>query len=191
MSSNTRTTRIVPIALGVAMVAIIVAAGLAPNTGAIPATSNCQYGSCPANTAFPWWAIAAIVIVVVAALAAALVLLRRRRPPTAAAPPPSGSTGPTPGATGAPPPPPPAAAPAYLETPEDVGRGLPSVAPKPSPTVPPTAVAAAGGAGAAGAAAGAEGEPDIDSLMAELDKISGEILKRPKSPADKKPPTDD
>jgi hypothetical protein len=35
--------------------------------------------------------------------------------------------------------------------------------------------------GAAGAAAGAP-EPDIDSLMAELDKISGEILKKAPKP---------
>ncbi len=39
-------------------------------------------------------------------------------------------------------------------------------------------------AGAAGGAAGAAGEaePDIDSLMAELDKISGEILKKAPKP---------
>jgi len=31
----------------------------------------------------------------------------------------------------------------------------------------------------AAAATAGEAEPDIDSLMAELDKISGEILKKP------------
>lgn len=191
MSESGRSRRIVPVALGVAMLAIVVAAGLSPNTGAVPAQGNCQYGQCVAGTGIQWWVLAAIVIVVVAALAAALVLLRRRRTPPRSAmgvPPPAG---PTPGATGGrvPPPPPPAAAPAYLETPEDVGRTLPNV-----PTSPPARTAAAGAAGTAGAAgagaAAGEGEPDIDSLMAELDKISGEILKRPKSPADKKqPPT--
>ena len=187
MSSNARTGRIVPIALGVAMVAIIVAAGLAPNTGAIPAQSNCQYGSCPASTPFPWWAVAAIVIVVVAALAAALILLRRRRPPTGTGAPPAGSTGPSPRTGAGTPPSPPAAAPAYLETPEDVGSNLPHVPTTPAPAPVAPAAAAARGAGAAAA----EGEPDIDSLMAELDKISGEILKRPKTPPEKKPPTDD
>ena len=189
MSSNSRAGRLVPIALGVAMIAIIVAAGLAPNTGAVPAQSNCQYGSCPSNAAFPWWLVALIVVVVVAALAAALVLLRRRRPPTGTGAGPAASTGPSSGAMGGAPPTPPAAAPAYLETPDDVGTNLPNVPTPPASSAP--AAAAAGGAGAAAGAAGAEGEPDIDSLMAELDKISGEILKRPKTPAEKKPPTDD
>jgi hypothetical protein len=46
------------------------------------------------------------------------------------------------------------------------------------PPIPVSKVGTAGAAGAsAGVAAGAT-EPDIDSLMAELDKISGEILKR-------------
>ncbi len=52
----------------------------------------------------------------------------------------------------------------------------PSVAP-PAP-VAPTPVASTGAPAAAGGEAGEEAEPDIDSLMAELEKISGEILKR-------------
>jgi len=187
MTSNNRNRRVVPVALGVVLLAIVVAAGLAPNTGAVSAQGNCEYGQCVANTGIQWWVLAAIVIVVVAALGAALVLLRRRRSPPRsgmmAAPPPVGPTGGV--GPRAPPPPPPAAAPAYLETPDDIGRTLPNV-----PTSPPAkAGAAAGGAAGAGAAGtAAEGEPDIDSLMAELDKISGEILKRPKSPTDKKSP---
>ncbi|MGA9839215.1 MAG: hypothetical protein WBS16_02095, partial [Thermoplasmata archaeon] len=55
----------------------------------------------------------------------------------------------------------------------------------------PAAAIAGGAVAGAGAAAAAEDEPDIDSLMAELDKISGEILKRPKGASDKKPPVDD
>ncbi|MCI4369397.1 MAG: hypothetical protein L3K09_07545 [Thermoplasmata archaeon] len=49
-----------------------------------------------------------------------------------------------------------------------------------SPPVPAPAVAAV-------APAALGGEEDIDSLMAELDKISGDILKRgpPKKPEDK------
>ena len=161
--------RIVPAALGTAMLAILVAAALSPNTGAVSAQSNCQYGSCPASSpAFPWWIVAVVVAVVVVALLALLFVMRARRPPT------SGGTL-TPWSAGSPPPgasppsSPPAAAPAYLETAEDVGHAPPAVS-------VPAAGAAAGGA-AAGTAA-AEGEPDIDSLMAELDKISGEILKR-------------
>ena len=205
MASKVRTARIVPVAIGLAMVAVIVAAGLSPQTGAVPAQGNCEYNQCVAGTGLQWWVFAAIAILIVAALAAALVLLRRRRPPPpAAAGPAEVSGGPTAGAMGgsAPPPgavpaylesgQPPTTAPDYLETPEDVGRTLPV----PSTTVPPkppAAAVAAGGAaaGAVAAAPAAEGEPDIDSLMAELDKISGEILKRPKNAPEKKPPPDE
>jgi hypothetical protein len=52
------------------------------------------------------------------------------------------------------------------------------------------AAPAGAAAGAAAGAGAAEAEPDIDSLMAELDKISGEILKRaPKKGAEKPPET--
>jgi hypothetical protein len=189
MDSNTRNRRVIPVALGVVLLAIVVAAGLSPNTGAVPAQGNCQYGQCVAGTGLQWWVLAAIVIIVVAALGAALFLMRRRRSPPRsgmAPPPPPGPTSGAMGGRSTPPPPPPAAAPAYLETPADVGRSLPSV-----PTGAPATAAVGGAAGAAGAGAGAaagEGEPDIDSLMAELDKISGEILKRPKSPPDKTQP---
>ncbi|MGA8303118.1 MAG: hypothetical protein WB873_05410, partial [Thermoplasmata archaeon] len=88
MSLNARLSRIVPVGLGLAMLAVIVAAGLSPGTGAVPAQSNCQYNQCVAGTGLPWWVFAAIAIIIVAALAAALVLLRRRRtpPPTSTGP---------------------------------------------------------------------------------------------------------
>jgi hypothetical protein len=199
MTLNLRTGRVIPVSLGVALVAVIVAAGLAPQTGAVPAQGNCEYAmNCVSGTGLQWYVFAAIAILVVAALAAALILLRRRRsPPASGVKPYEPPSGPTPGALGSSPPPP-AASPAYLESPEDVGAGLPVVAP---PVAAATPVVVAGAAGAAAGAAAAtaatpaaaagEGEPDIDSLMAELDKISGEILKRPKSPGDVKPPTDE
>lgn len=194
MAWNPRTSRIVPVALGVAMVALIVATASAPNVGAVPAQSSCEYNQCVGNTGLPWWVFAAIAILIVAALAAALVLLRRRRRP-----PPSGLTpytaagGPAAGAMGRGPTAPPPGGPNYIESPEDVGATLPNVPPPPPPTggVATGVVAgAAVGAGAGAVAADAE-EPDIDSLMAELDKISGEILKRPKNVAEKKPPSDE
>jgi hypothetical protein len=161
------------------MLAIVVAAGLAPNTGAVPAQGNCQYNQCIAGTSIPWWLLAVIVVIVVAALLAALLLMRRgRRPPSTPMQP---YTGPSAGAGPAGPssPAPSGPAPEYLETAQDVG------APPPVPPVgAATTAAAAGGAGAAAGAAATNGqEPDIDSLMAELDKISSEILKRPKGPA--------
>jgi hypothetical protein len=171
--------RIVPVVLGVGMLALVLAAALSPNSGAVPAQtgSGCQYGACPASTSsFPWWIVGVIAVLVAAALVALLLLARRRRPPATGAPeawaPPAGTAGAA--AAGASPPPPgPGASPAYLETPEDVGASMPAVG---------AAAAVGAGAGAAAGAAAAEDEPDIDSLMAELDKISGEILKKaPKS----------
>jgi hypothetical protein len=68
--------------------------------------------------------------------------------------------------------PPDAGAASYLETPPP-----PEPEPAVSPIVPPSPAPAATGSAAAGATA-EEAEPDIDSLMAELEKISGEILKQ-------------
>ncbi|MCI4365512.1 MAG: hypothetical protein L3K10_05570 [Thermoplasmata archaeon] len=171
-----RGQRLVPILLGAGMLAMVVAAGLSPSLGGVSAQSNCQYAQCPANSTspFPWWIVAAIVVVVVIAALIGLFLFRRRPPTTPTSPeawePPAGAApgGPTPPSTA------PAVAggaalgaaavgPAssYVETPEDVGQVPPAV-----------------GAGAAAGAAAGEQEPDIDSLMAELDKISGEILKK-------------
>jgi hypothetical protein len=186
MSESTR-RRIVPVSLGIAMLAVVVVAALVPNAGAVPAASNCPYGNCPpSTTSFPAWEIASIgAIIVLGLLVGLFVLMRRRRQPPpegmaaeggAGGAPPSGAmhSGPSPSY------PEEGTASAYVETPEDVASPPPDLA---APVVGATGAAA-------GAGAAAESEPDIDSLMAELDKISGEILKRtPKkgSPA----PTDD
>jgi hypothetical protein len=164
------------------MLAVVVAAGLSPNVGVVQAQTNGQYNQSP-SSGLALWEYAAIAAVAIAALLALALLLmrRRRRPPPAAPAPPmqAWEGGPAGGAAAPPPPPaaapsPPPAPPAYLETPEDVGHAPPAV-----PVSKEAAVAgAAAGAAGTGAAAGAAGEPDIDSLMAELDKISGEILKR-------------
>jgi hypothetical protein len=188
--------RLVPIALGAGMLGTVIAAGLAPTIGAVAAQSNCQYSQCPAggSTPFPWWIVGVVLVVVILAAILGVLLFRRRPPSSPSAPeawePPTGATGAGPvppsappsaapiaavagvgavgaGAAAASPAAPPAAN--YVEGPEDVGQGLPVVA----------------GAAAAGAAAGAVAasqEPDIDSLMAELDKISGEILKKAPKP---------
>jgi hypothetical protein len=86
------------------MLAVVVIAGLLPDTGAVSASSNCTYGKCPAASPFPIWSVSAAAAIVVLALIIALLLLRRnrRRPPPAA--PDTGTTGPgaatTGGATG-------------------------------------------------------------------------------------------
>lgn len=172
--ANRRGSRIVPLTLGVAMLAVVLAAGLFPNAGTVQAQSSCAYPPCPTTSSVPVWEYVSIfVIVVLAAIVALLFLMRRRRPPRPSPIAPSaaagGAAGPlTPWSEGPAPPSAPGAPPPYIETPEDVGHAPPSVPPPPPP--PPAAPAAAAG--------GAEAGSDIDSLMAELDKISTEILKK-------------
>ena len=185
MAPNKRRYRIVPALMGAFLLGTIVVGGIAANTGAIAASSNCgAYQQCPASSSpFPWWIVAVVVLIVAGALIAALVVMRRRRPPPGSgAEPMQPWEDQAPAAAPGTPPPPGAATPAsYVETPEDVGQAPPGT---PSGGIPPVG-AATGAAMGGAAAAGAEGEPDIDSLMAELDKISGEILKRtPKKPGD-------
>jgi hypothetical protein len=164
--ADRRVSRTIPVALGLAMLAVVVAAGLFPNAGTVQAQSTCPYGGCTTSSSLPTWELVSILVVIAAGvIAAALFLMRRRRRPPAPAvrpwqeTPPAGA-GPAAAAPGGPTPP-------YVETPEDVGHAPPVVSPP----------AAAGAAAAVAAPAAAE--PDIDSLMAELDKISGEILKKP------------
>jgi len=154
------------------MLAVVLVAGLFPNAGTVQAQSSCPYGGCTTSSAVPVWEyVSILVIVALAAIVALLFIMRRRRPPRAAPRAPTAAAGGavaplTPWAEG---PSPPSGAPAaYMETPEDVGHAPPSIPPQaPPPAAPP-----------AGAAGGAEPASDIDSLMAELDKISTEILKK-------------
>lgn len=92
-NSGGRAWRAVPLVLALAMLAVVVFAGLLPDTGVVSASSNCTYGKCPAAQPFPLWAVGASIAVVVIALILALLLLRRsrRRPPTGGGEPPDGS----------------------------------------------------------------------------------------------------
>jgi hypothetical protein len=72
---------VVPLGLGIALLATVVAAGLAPDAGLGIATANCTYGTCPATTPFPVWAVTTALAIVVVALLLALLLLRRRKRP--------------------------------------------------------------------------------------------------------------
>jgi hypothetical protein len=146
--------RIVPIILGSAMLAIVVAAGLSPNSGLVQAqTSPGYYGQPSSSTTAPWIYLVIAALVILVALLLALILLRRRRPPAMSAP---------------------------AAQPRGVGSTPPSAPPGAAAPLAPVAGAAAtevvaiGGAGAAGV----EPEPDLNSLMIELDKITKEILKR-------------
>jgi hypothetical protein len=146
------------------MLAVVLAAGLFPNAGTVSAqTSSCPYGGCASSSAIPAWEYVTIFVLVAAGvILAVLFLMRRRRPPRAAAVPPPVGAGPSAEVTPTAPAAPAGPAPPYVETPEDVGHAPPPV----------------GGAGEAAAPAWAEPGTDIDSLMAELDKISGDILKK-------------
>lgn len=88
-------SRTIPLAIAVAMLSIVVLAGLVPNTGTVTAASNCTYGSCPSSSSpFPAWAVATSIAIILLALLFLLLLLRRsrrRRPPAAEAP--AGATG--------------------------------------------------------------------------------------------------
>ena len=122
----------------------------------------------PSSSSSSYWTYVGIIIVVlvVAILVALAILGRRRRPRGGTVPPMQAwQEEPTPPAGAAPASP----APAYLETPEDVGQA--------SPGGIPAGTGSAAPASAVPAPAGAE--PDIDVLMAELDRISGDILKNP------------
>jgi hypothetical protein len=171
------------VALGATLLIALLSAALLPSLGVVSADTSCVNYTCTTSSpATPLWAWAAIgVIVVLAILSTAFLLMRRKggRPPAEPYNGPSeGAAGATMagGAAAAAPdeaPAPDEAAPAapsaeYIEQPEDTAV---------PPAVLPAAAAATGAA--AGAAAGtAADDTNIDALMDELDKISGEILKK-------------
>ena len=172
----------VRLAVGLLVLGAFVAVALLPNSGWVAAAATCQYGSCDSTSGSTisslWYAVLAVLVLVAIALGV-LLLRRRRRAPAGPVEPWSGdesggavggAEGPeaanvVPEGAGAP----------YMEMPTDVGAQ-------------PPAMAASAGAAAGGAAE----EGDIDSLMQELDKISGEILKRgtPGKKGDVPPPDD-
>jgi len=151
------------------MLSVVIAAALAPNLGVVQAQTNSPYNQPASSGLSPYEYLAIATVIILAGLLLALFLLsRRRRPPTGTVPPASvWQSGSGSGGTSSSPPPPPGIAPAYLETPAEIGQGL-----------PPAAGTMGAAAGAGAVAATAEGEPDIDTLMADLDKISSEVLKR-------------
>ncbi len=186
MKSSRSHFRVVPVLLGLAMLAVIIAAALSPNAGLVKAQTNTQYGSGPGpDNTLTYTLIGLLaVIVAVAALLLAVVLRRRRRgggPTTMSTwqggTGPSGPEEPTEGfgpEAGVAMAPPTGAAEYYEGTspppPPSGGAGQEWVEQRPPPLPP-----------AAGPATAEEipaGEPDIDRLMAELDQISDDILKK-------------
>lgn len=205
MSSRSHARPLLPVVVSTGLLLLVVVAALLPNLGIGGATANCSYGSCPSSTApnYNTYYAALAVLAIVAVALGILLFMRRRRggsspgplteaepaTPSSGAPSapggpepaeqmaPDAASGTVPAAAVAAPAVPAAAGAAYIEGPEDVGAA------------PPAALGAA-----APAAAAEGGSEDIDSLMQELDKISGEILKRPATKKDgtsSGEPTDD
>ncbi len=164
------------------MLAVVLAATVSPYLGAGTAQTSCAYPPCPPAPT-PSWVYALIAVgLIAAALAFAFVLMRRRRRPPAAGQGVrawEGGAGPgasRPAAHREPPAPPPefaSLAPVYLETPEET-----------EPTPPTVEQGALAGAGAAAAE---EADTAADTVRAELERISQEILRRSK---EKRPPPD-
>jgi hypothetical protein len=165
---------LVPYAFALAILGLVVAAALGPATGTVAAAATCQYGTCASNgPGLLTYGVGAIVALIILLIAAAIIYQRRRGggsiPPAAG----GGAVAAWSGPTGPESPAPAEAPPPYIEGPEDAAVAI-------------GAGAVAGGAVAGAAAADAE-PADIDSLMGELDRISGEILKR--GPGKKGPPS--
>ena len=183
MNAKTKGQSIFVAILGSALLLVVVAAALTPNFGTVSAQSSCPYGNCTSGSgsSFPWTELFIGLAVILAALILAMLAIyyRRRKPPAdddsdvpggagstgiGTTPPPS--TGTTQIGTSA------EAGPSYLDATKFFG------------TIPPPPDEAGSGATAAWAgttsyAARSVGvEADLDSILAEIEKISGEILKR-------------
>lgn len=200
MKSPPWVRRLIPTALGAAMLAIIVVAALSPNVGIGAAQPNCQYNcSNVQNNTLEYALIGVLVAAIVAALLGLLIFQRRRKRggpgggAVAAWEQPSGPGGPA-DTTGAP---------AYSETPPGgatyygaagaaAGASTYEEATTPAETSPDWAEAAPPAA-AVSSIPMDEAEPDIDRLMKELDQISDDILKKtpPKKGAPPEPSADD
>ncbi|HEV2166858.1 MAG TPA: hypothetical protein VGS23_07800 [Thermoplasmata archaeon] len=149
MASPALRKSIVPGVLGLAMLGVIVAAALAPNTGAVAAQSSCQYNNCTASTGIsPWVWVGAALVIVAAGIATFLLLARRGRSgggsaEAGAGTPPTGGASESAGAT------------------EAAGSGEAYDEGIPEPMAPD-------------AGTPSPADSDIDSLMNELDKISSD-----------------
>ena len=172
--------QVLPVALGATLLIALLGAALLPALGVVSADTSCVYNCTTSSPSTPLWAWAAIGIIVVAAiLSTAFLLMRRNR----SRPPAEPYNGPSEGAAGVAG----AGAVAGAEEPEappateTAPNGNAAYIEQPEDTAAPPAVLASGAAAgaAAGAVAGAAADDtNIDALMDELDKISGEILKK-------------
>ncbi|MCI4353069.1 MAG: hypothetical protein L3K14_06745 [Thermoplasmata archaeon] len=198
MKSPPWARRLIPTALGAAMLAVIVVAALTPNIGVGAAQPPCQYNCTnPQNNTLEYALIGVLVAGIVAALLALLIFQRRkRRGPGGGAgavaaweEPSGGSSGPggtmDSSTTGDYSTSPPGGATTYGAAGVAAGATAYDEAPAPAEPGPDWAEAAAPPTIGSSAVID-EAEPDIDRLMKELDQISDDILK--KTPLKKAPP---
>jgi hypothetical protein len=162
---------------------VIIAAALTPNLGTVAAQSSCPYGNCTSGSSspFPWVSVFVAIAVILAAIILAMIVIyfRRRNPP-----PPKAVDGATVGGSGSDTSPPPPttgtsgteqsvnAGPTFAEAARyfgispvgvegDQAQGTPSWVGTPSYAENPVDVGA-----------------ELDSILAEIEQISGEIIKR-------------
>ncbi|MFZ1023916.1 MAG: hypothetical protein WAN87_07260 [Thermoplasmata archaeon] len=175
--------KLLPILLGSTMLFVILAAALTPNFGSVAAQSNCPYGNCTSGSgsSFPWISVFVALAVILAAIILALLVIyyRRRNPPPPQAAGPAGVGGA--GGSGSPPPPSTgtigidegvSSSPSYAEAARYFG-----ITPAGTQAVQPDA---------SSSWSGNPGYPEgrvnvgaeLDSILAEIEQISGEILKR-------------
>jgi hypothetical protein len=174
--------KLIPFALGSTMLFVILTAALTPDFGTVAAQSSCPYGNCTSGSgsSFPWISVFVALAVILAAIILALLAIyyRRRTPPPPQPAGPAVAGGTEGGST----PPPPAgtngteeaasSSPTYAEAARYFGITGSGV----------EAVQTRNPISWMGTSAHAHGPTDVgaelDSIMAEIEQISGEILKR-------------
>ncbi len=135
------------------MLVVVIAAALAPNAGIAAATSSCQYNNCNSTqNSFPWTYVVIGVAALVAAALVTLLLFRRRGGGETGA---AGQTSPGPSREAG-------------EEKAEPAPNEPSGAAEPAPEAYDEGTPDSSQPGG-----GAPASDDIDSLMDELDKISG------------------
>lgn len=183
MITKEKGNRLVPAALGSTMLFVILAAALTPDFGTVAAQSSCPYGNCTSGSgsSFPWISVFVALAVILAAIILAMIVIyyRRRNPPP---PHGAGSAG-AGGSAGGGAPPPPATGTSGTEEAASSSPTYAEAARYFGITTPGAEVIHARGSGDwIETSAYTRGPTDVgaelDSIMAEIEQISGEILKR-------------
>lgn len=183
MAAQRRGPPQLPIYLGSAMLMVLIAAALTPDFGTVAAQSSCPYGNCTSGSgsSFPWISVFVALAVILAAIILAMLVIyyRRRNPPPPQA---VGSTGVVSADGGGTPPPPSTESLGAYEGVSSSGSYAEAAryfGISPNGT---QAVQADVPGSWSGNPVYADGRSNVgaelDSILAEIEQISGEILKR-------------